>query len=165
VKKTIVLITYPIAFVLGMSMGVFYQHKTGKTPVEAAYNYVDPTAELVKIHPRLQKICDLAGGCFFVDIDCDKYDDTGNSSLKNLTWWSIKAKDTSGYAWYDSNPKDGIYHVGAGDKTAKDLKDAKYIAIENAISDWADNYERRQDNDNKDETTYPHSTPCDSSCK
>lgn len=164
-NKTIVLITYPVAFVLGMVLGVQYQHKTGKTPAEAVYNYVDPTAELVKTHPRLQQICDIAGGCFFVDIDCEKYDDTGNTNLRNETWWHIVAKDATGYGWYDSTPTNGVYKIHGGDKTAKDLKDVKYIAIEEAISDWAENYKRHQDYENEHETVYPHSTPCDGNCK
>lgn len=164
-KKTIVLITYPIAFVLGMVLGVQYQHKTGKTPAEAVYGYVDTTEEMVKIHPRLQSICDLAGGCFFVEIDCEKYDNTGNTSMRNQIWWSIKAKNTTGYGYYDYKPTDGLYPIHGTDKNAKDLKEAKSLAIEQAISDWAENYQGEQSVDNGTDYIIPHSIPCDSNCK
>ena len=50
---------------------------------------------LVKQYPEMQSICDRAGGCWNVTVTCEKYDNTGNSSLRNSTWWTIETDDGS----------------------------------------------------------------------
>ena len=101
-------------------------------------------AELVKTHPALQRICDLAGGCSNVDIECEKFSDTGNTILRGNTMWSVHALGTRG---------SGFQSYGK--------------PIERAVTDW---FEARRIEENLNEElkaqtkVFPVPQPCESDC-
>src|ERR1035441_4663421 len=64
--------------------------------------------QMVSNYPELQHICDFAGGCQNVTITCTRYDNKGNSNLRNLTFWMIETggvetKDEVEGVWSSSN--------------------------------------------------------------
>lgn len=97
---------------------------------------------LVKKHPRLQKICDAAGGCDNVKIECFVYDNTGNTNLRGRTAWTVEADGVTGY--------------GISPYNSPDL-------LGGAIVDWFDNKRIESEVDTNPDV-YPHSKPCDASC-
>lgn len=103
-------------------------------------------SELVKTHPRLQNICDLAGGCDKVEIECTKYDNTGNSQLRGEIVWRIDADIPN------------IGHV-FGISFKKTL-------LEGAIKDWFRTYEMKKEeaSRNHGEKIYPNTLKCDKDC-
>jgi hypothetical protein len=103
---------------------------------------------MVKKYPKLQKICDLAGGCQNVTITCTKYDGTGNSILRNETVWHVVALDTTGIGFSSQG----------GFKQA----------LSNEYPGWfgARRLEEEMRNEEKEKPTiYPNSKPCDLNCK
>ena len=103
--------------------------------------YPPPARAFVDTHPRLRKICDLAGECDNVKIECTKYDGAGNTILRNDIVWEIEAL--------------GVHGFGFASHTKKPL--------EEAISDWFEMY--RYHIEKSPEIIYPNASPCDSNCK
>lgn len=99
-------------------------------------------SELVKKHPKLQKICDLAGGCNNVDITCTKYDGAGNSNLRNEVIWRVYAQGEVGM---------GFANLGKH-------------PLDRAIRDWFDETEAKQQLHDEPPIIYPNRIPCDLSC-
>lgn len=107
---------------------------------------------LVKTHPELQKICDLAGGCNKIKIECEKYDNTGNTILRGETVWSI---DTD-----SENDKVG-YINGTG------FSSTSPHPLDTAIADWLLLYHAEYDpqpDGNVINKIYPNSKKCDDTC-
>jgi len=114
-------------------------------------NKVHPNlaTQMVQKYPDLQAICDHAGGCENVDITCVKYDDRGNSHLKNLVWWTIEAGYVRGDGWTDRNKPDN------------------HAAIEYAIASYWEGVKYFQSEASRrsgEETVYPNQSPCDKDC-
>ena len=91
---------------LGMMTMVGCAGRANKPNHLAASNFV-------KAHPRMQQICDAAGGCQKVTLTCSKYD-SGNDALAGHTFWHIEAEHIV-----------GIGEDGYGED-----------ALESAIDDW-----------------------------
>jgi hypothetical protein len=130
---------------------------------------VDPFSakELVKTHPRMQEICDAVGGCDKVDTECEVYDGSGNTDLRNSSWFKIGSDvyDTylSGDGWFVmlSNNTFEVHGVKAFPyPIVKDRKLAMNDAIEVAITDWLADWKKYTDN----HVIYPNSKPCDANC-
>lgn len=103
---------------------------------------IDPFSapELVKKHPRLQKICDLAGGCDKVKIECTVYDNTGNTVLRNETVWVITALEIDG----------------------EGFKTLSKHPIEQAVDSWFEHQKIDAEYNNSiQKEIYPNSKPCD----
>lgn len=125
--------------------------------------------ELVKTHPRMQQICDLAGGCDKVKTETTIYDGTGNTDMRNEIWFRVSTEIddnyNSGSGWFDVKP-DGTYFVrgvASVDKPVTGKKVAMNTAIEFAIDEWI--YLYKQDKPKVEDThVYPNSKSCDASC-
>lgn len=119
--------------------------------IDSIYNIIPASPmsaySLSKTHPRLQKICNIEHGCFFVTIKCTKYDDSGNSDLRGLTFWEVSD-------WWDN-----INGAGIDKYDGKDSLNA-------AIKDWFRDKEIWEEINKEDEnkTVYPNSKPCDPDC-
>jgi hypothetical protein len=166
--KFITAIVAVISFMIGTEFTVLYQEKTGKTPIQAAVKVIAPIKYMVKEHPNLQTICDIAGGCFWVDVECEHYDDSGNTSMRNETWITIDAKEVKGYGWYKRSGDGFIVHSASfGDHYVTTSREAYSDAFEYAIRDWAGTYKSRQErnDDGTEKDVYPNSSPCNEECK
>jgi len=115
-------------------------HSSPSRVAEAVAHVVpepDPDSGVVwvKHHPKLQKICDAVGGCENVTVKCEKYDGTGNTNLRNTTWWEITADGTEGQA------------------------DIQMGGFDGAVRDWFSSRAWDQE-DHSDHDIYPNSRPC-----
>lgn len=120
----------------------------------AEVNKIHPNlaTQMVKSYPELQAICDYAGGCQNVDIKCTKYDGSGNTSLRNLTWWTIETSETS---------ENSVQGDGWSEEEHLD----NHAAIEQAIRNfWEDVEWRKHKHDEDHPAVYPHQTPCPKDC-
>jgi hypothetical protein len=112
-------------------------------------------SELVKTHPLLQQVCDLAGGCNNVLVECERWDNTGNSTLRGDTEWSVTVP---GAAW--NTP---LHALGGGHSFK-----LQGGSLDRAIEDYLYwyNSEKRQlaIDGTKKETIYPNELPCDKDC-
>ena len=116
------------------------------------HNRIHPNlaTRLVKDYPELQHICDYAGGCENVMVECTRYDGYGNTSIRNETFWSIKTSSlmgerVRGTGWYPNDKPD--------------IKGAINQAIEDYWYVW-----RFEHTPKDNEPVYPHSTNCDKDC-
>lgn len=105
-------------------------------------------------YPGLQKICDSVGGCWAVHVTCEKYDNKGNTSLRNTTWWEIEAVPFT---------RRGIVGYGYGPTVGLD----NHAAINRAIEDYWDRKKQQEaigSNFSPYSVVYPDSSPCDKDC-
>ena len=113
-------------------------------------NKVHPNlaTRLLPDYPALQAICDHAGGCQNVEIYCTRYDGTGNSTLRNTTFWKISTTNDhiTGFGW-----------------TPNDHLDTKH-AIAQAIGDYLDTVRSDERYSAEPPTVYPNETSCNSDC-
>jgi hypothetical protein len=131
-KKIIVISTLISLIALGLFFGAKSYRKT------TAFAYV-------KEHPVLQDLCDKAGSCWFITLECTHYDNKGNTSIRNMTSWHIDGGDSFGVGNYkDGESSDGV--------------------IERAAQDWKENLKYRTEAEN-DSTIYPNSSPCTKDCR
>ena len=103
-----------------------------------------------KTYPEIKAICDSVGSCWNVKIMCTRYDGSGNSLLRNKTFWSITTE----------NPYVGGYSI----------QDNAHIDTPSAIREAASNYwniKKMRDEENVDDnrTIYPNSTDCSNNCE
>lgn len=103
--------------------------------------------KMVKVYPKLQKICDKVGGCKNVTITCKKYDGAGNTNLRNSTWWEIDAGYITGYG-YGTTTRNFDNHA----------------AIKRAIEDYLENYRENHSSDDQPKDIYPNHVSCDKDC-
>lgn len=121
--------------ILSVAGGEYYHYKCSPMSV----------GNLVKSHPELQKVCDLSGGCFFVNVSCTKYDMTGNSSLRGDVFWKVTS-------WWSSYTGYGIEKFSGSN------------SLNTAIKDWLDTSQRRDRFAGEPKIVYPNSKPCDPDC-
>lgn len=74
-------------------------------------------AELAKTRPALQKVCDMAGGCEHVQIECHMYVGGKNDVFSGDTFWEVLA-------------------MGAYGISVVSLNDPNDQPLERAAQDW-----------------------------
>lgn len=131
--------------------------------------YPRSAANLIPEHPRMRKVCDLAGWCGNVEIECTRYDDTGNTTLRGDVWVRVSTifgASLSGDGWYHADGAGyavhGLYFPGP--VHAKTAHEAYGLAVEAAINEWLHEYDEDHAPKSED-VVYPHAESCDKGCK
>jgi hypothetical protein len=104
-----------------------------------------------KTYLEIRAICDSVGGCWKVEITCTRYDGTGNSSIRNQTFWNITTEDPyiHGFSVQDNA------HID----TASAIRDA-------VVEYWENKKIHDEINTQSGgATVYPNSTDCSNDCE
>lgn len=144
-----------------------------------AYNKAtgNEAALLLLDHPRLSQLCDYAGGCGNVKIECRRYDATGNTTIRNTVWVSI-GTDVDyhldlGDGWYKPVEGEGegegskfrVHGLYAEERYAATAHEAYGLAVEAAIDEWQHSYDAEHKPSPYDADVVPNVTNCDETCK
>jgi hypothetical protein len=116
--------------------------------------YPNLATRLLPKHPQLQHICDYAGGCQNVSIKCTRYDGSGNTDLRNQTYWNIETGSVDGGNWE--------YGVSFQDNNHIDTDKAIDEAISLYWRMWSVHQELYKTEPKI--PVYPKSTSCDKDC-
>jgi len=117
------------------------------------WNKIDPNlaTRLVKTHPRMQAVCDYAGGCQNVEVTCTRYDGTRSiTTLQNTTFVEIQTNPIFGK---------GIYGIGYFPNDTPNF----HQAVEDAISEYWNNASV-VNTSHESIDVLPNSTSCDKDC-
>jgi hypothetical protein len=155
------ILTLIIAIFVIILLGVIINHDNSKFKFNRMrdgmiVNLMPTVQELVKTHPRLQKICDLSGGCQNIELKCRQYDNTGNSNIKGLVVIEI-ASDVL------ETDKYKTFRVVGYDQENK--SENKQV-MDKAIESWLEFYEDTKGQHLKANPTlvYPNIIPCTRDC-
>jgi len=113
------------------------------------------TGELAKTHPLIKQVCDIAGGCDKVTVECRRYDDIGNTSIRNKTFIDIDADFDS-----DLGNVNGWASASNGTNVGS--------IIDRAVDDWLSSYRYNKVGEKHVAITnpiiYPNVSKCGADC-
>jgi hypothetical protein len=107
--------------------------------------YIKKPIPLAARYPELKSICDAAGGCEHVEVICTKYDGSGNSDLRNETFYKVRAEVNG--------------HAITGMGWTENAKPNCHKAIAQAARDFWTYLQMFQHQEKEQQTVYPKQLP------
>lgn len=96
--------------------------------------------------PGVQEVCDRAGGCANVSVECTRYDGYGNSDLRDTTVWMVAVGRDKGYAFFRNDESSA---------------EGPALAARDLIWKWKSG---ATDSELTPAIVWPHYKPCDEEC-